>query len=138
MPRHPSANSHRDPVDSLPEGPAAIDFLCNAFGFERNLVVDGDGDTVVHAQLTLGSGMIMLGSEASDEDDPRRLRAETGPSWISVVLDEVDEHFERAKAAGAEIVLEPRDEEYGGRGYTVRDPEGNLWSFGTYRPTVDE
>jgi uncharacterized glyoxalase superfamily protein PhnB len=117
---------------------AAIDFLCNAFGFERNLVVDGDGDTVVHAQLTLGSGMIMLGSEASDEDDPHRLRAETGPSWIYVVLDEVDEHFERAKAAGAEIVLEPRDEEYGGRGYTVRDPESNLWSFGTYRPTVDE
>jgi uncharacterized glyoxalase superfamily protein PhnB len=116
---------------------AAIDFLCEAFGFERNLVVDGERHGIAHAQLTIGPGMIMLGSEPTDEDDPHRLRAETGPSWIYVVLDEVDEHFQRAKSAGAEVVLEPRDEDYGGRGYTVRDPEGNLWTFGTYKPSMD-
>lgn len=109
---------------------AAIAWLQDAFGFEPGMVIDGEGGEVVHAQLTFGDGMIMLGS---DRDD--RWGSRVGRGWVYVALDgDVDAHCERARAAGAEIAMEPTDQEYGSRDYAARDPEGNLWNFGTYRP----
>ena len=114
------------------DAPAALRFLSEAFGFEEALVVPGDGEGVVaHAELRwpLGGG-VMLGSVRSDG-----LLGEqhAGVASVYVVTDEPDALFTRATAAGAEVVRELRDEDFGSRSFTVKDPEGNLWSFGTYR-----
>ncbi|GCD98702.1 VOC family protein [Embleya hyalina] len=115
---------------------AAITFLREAFGMTAVMVVPGDGDTVAHAELTFGNAMVMLGSNPPEGRDDR-LRWPVGGSALYGVIDgDVDAHCARAVAAGATVVLEPKDQDYGGRGYTVRDPEGNLWSFGGYRPNV--
>ena len=119
----------------------AIDFLCDAFGFERHLVVEGEGDGIAHAQLRLGTGMIMLGSEREGEyGDLVTTVAEAGKptSAAYVVVGDVDGHAERARAAGAEIVMEPADQDYGGRLYTARDFEENVGSFGDYDPWAEE
>jgi uncharacterized glyoxalase superfamily protein PhnB len=116
---------------------AAIEWLCQAFGFERHLVVEGEGGRIAHAQLTFAGGMIMLGSTAYDAfgsltRQPREAGGVTQSPYI--VIDDADAHHARATAAGAEIVMELKDEDYGGRGYSARDPEGHLWNFGTYDP----
>ena len=119
--------------------PAAIDWLCNVLGFEKQLVVPGDAsDSVLHAQLTLGGGMIMLGSV--NDNDFGRLMAqpeeiggkETQCSYV--LVDDADVVYEKAKASGSEIVMPIKDEEYGGRAFTCRDPEGHIWAVGTYNP----
>ena len=108
----------------------AIAFLQEAFGFEAKMVVDGENDTIVHAELTYGpDGMVMLGT---DRDD--RYGSHVGQGWMYVVVEDADAHYAQAKAAGAEIVHELEDQDYGSRDYSARDFEGNLWSFGTYRP----
>jgi uncharacterized glyoxalase superfamily protein PhnB len=111
---------------------AAIDFLERAFGFERGDVHAGEDGRVLHAELRYGGEWIMLGSTTDGSDG--RLAVDNGPTWVYVVVENPDAHHERAVAAGAEIVRELTDEDYGSRGYTARDPEGNVWSFGTYRP----
>jgi uncharacterized glyoxalase superfamily protein PhnB len=110
---------------------ALIRFLVDAFGFEET-VVYGDGGRVDHAQLDwpLGGG-IMLGSSRAEPDDIFRL--EPGAFGAYVVVDDADALHDRAKAAGAEILRAPNTTDYGSRDFTARDPEGNLWSFGTYR-----
>ena len=115
---------------------AAIDFLDRAFGFEPGLVVQDHDGVVQHAELRFGDEWIMVGSTTAGEGG--RLAVDTGPAWIYLVVEDPDAHYERARAAGAEIVRELVDEEYGSRGYTARDPEGNLWSVGTYRPDDEE
>jgi uncharacterized glyoxalase superfamily protein PhnB len=112
---------------------AAIEFLKKAFGFEDALVVPSDdGRDVVHAELRwpLGGG-VMLGTTAYREGVHGDMTAGTG--WVYVVTDGPDELFARAIGAGATEVQGLKDEDYGSRGFTVRDPEGNTWSFGTYR-----
>ncbi|HEX3607004.1 MAG TPA: VOC family protein [Candidatus Dormibacteraeota bacterium] len=112
---------------------AAIRFLVTAFGFEERLVVPGEGDRdIVHAELRwpLGGG-IMLGSTSHTEGIHEQMRP--GVGWVYVVTDGPDALLERAVAAGAEVTQGLRDEDYGSRGFSVRDPEGNHWSFGTYR-----
>jgi uncharacterized glyoxalase superfamily protein PhnB len=124
------------------DAPKAIDWLCRAFGFERSLVVPGEEEgTIAHAQLTFGHGMIMLGSagkHGGTYDALVSTPAEAGTSTLGlyVVVDDADAHCERARAAGAEIVMEPSDKDYGGRDYTCRDLEGHVWSFGTFDPWV--
>lgn len=111
---------------------ALIRFLVEAFGFVEN-VVYGEGDRVDHCQLDwpLGGG-IMLGSAGNRApDDPWALPPGTFGAYV--VTDEPDKLFERARAAGAEVLKEPFETEYGSRDFAVRDPEGNLWAFGTYR-----
>ena len=105
---------------------AALEWLGRAFGFREVAVHRGDGDTgqLHHAEIALGPGIVMFGQ--GDPDD----------RGIYVAVDDADAHYERAKAAGAEIVRELEDTPYGSREYTARDPEGNVWSFGTYRPSV--
>jgi uncharacterized glyoxalase superfamily protein PhnB len=108
-----------------------IRFLVDAFGFEE-VVVYGDGDRVDHAQLAwpLGGG-IMLGSVRDTPDDPWPLQAGTFGAYV--VTDDPDALYERATAAGAKVTQELHDTDYGSRDFAVLDPEGNRWSFGTYR-----
>jgi uncharacterized glyoxalase superfamily protein PhnB len=116
---------------------AAIDFLCKAFGFEKNAVYEEPDGSIAHAQLTLGNGMVMLGSVKDSEYSKLLVRpADAGGVTMSVyvVVDDADAHFARAKAAGATIVRKPITQNYGGRDYTCKDPEGHVWSFGTYDP----
>lgn len=126
------------PAIRYQDATAAIDWLERAFGFERGLVVaDGDG-VVHHAQLSLGPGWIMLGSSREDELGLRSPRELGGVNQsIYVIVTAPDDHYARARAAGAEIVRELADTDYGSREYTCRDPEGHVWSFGTYRPTKE-
>ena len=121
---------------------AAIDWLERAFGFRRHFVVpDGEGG-VAHAQRTFGSGMIMLGSAREDEFGQMQRPPESADAPVSqspyVIVTDVDAHHARAVEAGADIVMPLEDKGYGGRGYGCRDPEGNLWSFGSYDPWEDE
>lgn len=118
--------------------PAAIEWLCDTFGFEKGLVVPGEGDEIAHAQLTHGQGMIMLGS-ATDTEFGRLMKqpdeiggAETQCAYV--IVGDADAVYERAQAAGARIAIEIRDEDYGGRGFSCYDLEGHLWNFGTYDP----
>jgi uncharacterized glyoxalase superfamily protein PhnB len=117
------------------DAPAAIDFLGRAFGFEARMVVDGAPGTVAHAELTHGDAMIMLGTaRPPDADEYSAAAPAPGGSTLYIVVDDPDAHHDRARAAGAEIVRAPADTDYGAREYSARDPEGNVWSFGTYQP----
>jgi uncharacterized glyoxalase superfamily protein PhnB len=140
MPTTPSSSgSTLIPCLRYKDAPRAIDWLCQVFGFERHLVVPGDNDTIAHAQLSHGRGMIMLGS-ASNESVYGRLvvqpedigGAETQTTYL--VAADADAVYQRVKAAGGAIVIDIVDEEYGGRGFTCRDLEGHIWSVGTYDP----
>ena len=120
------------------DAPTAIKWLCSTFGFEEQLVVPNPDGTIAHAQLSFGNGMIMLGSVA-DSEYGRLIRqpdeiggAETQSAYV--IVSDADAVYRRAKAAGARIVLDIKDEDYGGRGFTCRDLEGRLWTFGTYDP----
>ncbi len=107
---------------------ATIHFLVEAFGFVETIVVPGEQDgEIMHAE----GGIVMIGSddrrgEFADHNRP-------GTNSLYVVTDHPDEVFARATAAGAQVVRDMEDTDYGSRGFTARDPEGNLWSFGTYR-----
>ncbi len=117
---------------------AAIDWLCKVFGFARHAVHELPDGTVAHAELTLGGGMIMLGSARDDEygrgfKTPGELGGvETRSSYL--VAADVDAVYARAQAAGATIVRPLKDTGYGSREFTVKDPEGHSWSVGTYDP----
>ncbi|MFF7773960.1 VOC family protein [Streptomyces tanashiensis] len=112
---------------------AAIRQLTEGFGFTEHAVYEGEDGRVMHAELTCGNGMVMLGSKGSGTAFDR-LMADGGPTAVYVRVDDVDEHHARAVAQGIEIVMPPTDQEYGSRDYTARDAEGNVWSFGTYAP----
>jgi uncharacterized glyoxalase superfamily protein PhnB len=101
---------------------AALEWLSRAFGFEERVVYRSDDAVVHHAEASLGPGIIMFGA-----GDP-------ASQGVYVAVEDADAHYERAKAAGAEIVREIEDTDYGSREYTARDLEGHVWSFGTYRP----
>ena len=120
------------------DAPAAIEWLCGTFGFEKQLVIPNEDGTIAHAQLSFGNGMIMLGS-AKTTDFGRFMKqpdeiggAETQTAYV--VAADPDAIYSRAKAAGAVIELDIKDEDYGGRGFTCRDLEGHLWTIGSYDP----
>ena len=122
------------------DAPAAVEWLCAAFGFEKHLVVPGEDNQIAHAQLTFRNSMIMLGSAREGEYDDLLIQpANAGAVTQSpyVIVDNVDAHCARARAAGAEIVMEPADQDYGGRLYICRDIERHLWNFGSYDPWAD-
>lgn len=117
---------------------AAIEWLCKAFGFEERLVVPGDNGTIVHAQLVFGNGMIMVGSARGDDfgklQKPPSELGGVGSQSSYIIVEDADKHYARAVEAGAEVVMKIKDQDFGGRGYSCRDPEGHLWNFGTYDP----
>ena len=121
------------PILRYQDPKAAVEFLERALGFERHAVHEGADGTIEHAELRHGNGMIMVGAVRDSEFG--RIAPPPGSGAVYVAIDDADALHERAAAAGAEVVYGPRDQEYGSRDFTVRDPEGNLWSFGTYRPT---
>lgn len=116
---------------------AMIEWLCKAFGFEKNAVYEEDG-VIVHAQLAYGNGLIMLG-EVRDNDFGRHV---VQPDQVAgretqcayVVVKDVKAHYEQAKSAGAVVIEEYAEKDYGGAGYACSDPEGHLWWFGSYDP----
>ena len=123
------------------DAPRMIDWLCDALGFERHLVVEDGAGGIAHAQLTRGEAMIMLGSARDDEFGALQStsRALGGVSQsVYLVVEDVDAVCEQARGGGAEITMEPKDEDHGGRGFSCRDPEGQLWNFGTYDPWENE
>jgi uncharacterized glyoxalase superfamily protein PhnB len=112
------------------DAPAAIEWLERAFGLRRGLVVPGPEGTIAHAELRFGQGMIMLGS-------PREDTPAAGPATLYLATADLDAHHARAAAAGATILRQPFDTDYGSRDYIARDPEGHVWCFGTYDPLAN-
>ncbi len=117
------------------DAPAAFEWLHRAFGFEKQMLVPGPRGTIAHAQLRYGASVLMIGTAEDDFMNMKSPKAAGGVTQgIYVHVDDIDAHHDRAKAAGAEIVMALEDTEYGSREYAARDLEGHLWSFGTYGP----
>ena len=118
---------------------AAIEFLERAFGFVRHAVYPGENNTVGHAELRHGSGMVMLGS-ASNPSPSTRWQTTPGEidgrvtSPLYLIVPDCQPVWDSAKAAGAEVVMQLQTMEYGGQAFTVRDPEGYSWAVGEYDP----
>jgi uncharacterized glyoxalase superfamily protein PhnB len=110
---------------------AAIAWL-ESLGFERGEIHRGDGGEVVHAEVSFGGATLMLSTAGVGREPFNALPA--GNSLVYGAVDEIDALYERAREAGAEVAVEIMDTDYGSRDFTVRDPEGTLWAFGTYRP----
>jgi uncharacterized glyoxalase superfamily protein PhnB len=130
-------NSTIMPAMRYKNAPAAIDWLCQVFGFTRHVIYPQPDGSIGHAELTLNGGMIMLGSEKNDEygrgfKSPSELGAETRSAYIIVA--DADAVYAKAEAVGATIVRPLQDTGYGSREFTVKDPESHSWSVGTYDP----
>jgi len=133
-PRISSAIYYRDPR-------AAIDWLCEAFGFEVRIKVEGDDGAIHHSELTFGEGVVMVASEGAWTNNPDRAFAKSPRSVgngntqsLMVYVDDADAHCARARTSGAVILTEPTDTDYGedhwsDRGYSCEDPEGHTWYF---------
>ncbi len=137
-PIHSNSSATVIPTLRYRDGRAAIDWLCKAFGFKQQLVVPDKSGAIAHAQLVYGNGMIMLGS-ATNNDFHKLVKSPAESGGIGsqsayIVVTDVDDHYKRAVAAGAEIVIDIKNEDHGGRAYSCRDPEGHIWNFGSYDP----
>lgn len=119
------------PVLRYADPAAAIQFLVDAFGFIEHEVHKGPDGKIAHAQLSFGNGMVMVGPNGGGDSV-----FDTGAQLTYVVAGDVDALHDRAVAAGAEIVYPLTDQDYGSRDFAAKDPAGNVWSFGTYRPTL--
>jgi uncharacterized glyoxalase superfamily protein PhnB len=125
------------PVLRYADAAAAIDWLERALGFDRlHVTTDADGG-VAHAELRFGRGVVMLGTARDDADPVPGAGPMSARRLVYVHVEgDIDAHHDRARAAGADVVMELRDMDYGSREYAARDPEGHLWSFGTYAPDL--
>ena len=126
------------PTIRYKDAPAAIEWLCNALGFEKHLIVPGTDETIAHAQLKFGKAMIMLASE-NDNAYGKFIKTPQALHGINtqapyMIVEEIDKHYQRAVAGGAKIILDIKEADYGGRGYSCQDPEGHIWNFGSYNP----
>lgn len=119
---------------------AAIEFLCNTFGFSKHLVHQEEDGTVPHAQLIFKNAMVMVSSEKDNEfgklvgPPSKNGGLNTMSPYIVLTDEEIEDHYKKVKDAGTEIVYELKAEEYGGKAYSCKDLEGYLWSFGSYSP----
>lgn len=120
--------------------PRIYDWLIAAFGFEKHAAYySDDGKTLLHGELRMGDSFIMLGSSENNEfgklvSRPAELGGTTASPYVATT--DIDALCERARAAGAEICMEPQDQPYGSRDFICKDPEGHVWCFGTYRPSA--
>jgi uncharacterized glyoxalase superfamily protein PhnB len=110
------------PTMRFADADAALAWLSRAFGFQEQAVHRDEGGAIRHAEMSLGAGMIMFG------------QGDSASQAIYVAVDDTDAHYERAKAAGAEITREIEDTPYDTREYSARDIDGHTWHFGTYLP----
>lgn len=118
---------------------AAIRWLCENFGFEKKAVYAGDDGSVMHSELTFGNGMIMIGSVHKTSEYGRLIAQPEDiggreTQTVCLIASDPDEIYRRAQAAGAKILMDIRDNDYGGRGFTCSDPEGHIWNVGSYDP----
>ncbi|MGH9116866.1 MAG: VOC family protein [Acidimicrobiales bacterium] len=118
------------PVLRYADPATAIQFLADAFGFREHEVHKGPDGEIAHAELSFGNGLVMLGHY------PQSVELDRGAQSVYVVAADVDAVHDRAVAAGAEIVYPLSDQDHGSRDFSAKDPAGNVWSFGTYRPTI--
>lgn len=119
------------PIVPYSDPRAAISWLESAFGAKATLVVpEAPDEPLQHAEVRVGTGVVMV--DDANRDSPFAL---PGPVVVYVVVDDPDGLYDTAAAAGAEIVMGLTDQDYGSREFAARDPYGNVWSFGTYRPT---
>jgi len=133
MPRKPPPGYPRiSPYLNYEDTGAMMEWLARAFGLVERHSVPGPDDTVQHAEMTLDGGVVMMGTPGPDFRNPKHLGQAT--QSLYVYIDGLDEHCERARAAGAEIIEEPADQPYGDRRYGARDPEGHLWYFASRLP----
>jgi uncharacterized glyoxalase superfamily protein PhnB len=107
---------------------AAITWLERAFGLEVRALHENEDGTIGHCELSYGDGLVMIGERRGGD------QFDTGRAVLYVVTDDPDAHHDHAVAAGADVLLELTDQPYGSREYAALDPEGNVWSFGTYDP----
>jgi PhnB protein len=105
----------------------ALDWLSRAFGFRERHRIAGPDGKVAHAEMALADGVIMMGNPGPEYRNPKRLGQTT--QNIYVYVDDVEAHFRHARAAGAKILEEPKDQFYGDRRYSAEDPEGHQWYF---------
>jgi uncharacterized glyoxalase superfamily protein PhnB len=117
------------------DAPAAIEWLCRVFGFAKHAVYPGENNTIMHAELTFGGGMLMLGSARPNPfcKQPDELGGHE-THGINLIVNDADAVYARAKEAGASFVIDLEDKPYGGRGFSCRDLEGRMWHVGTYNP----
>lgn len=110
---------------------AELRWLEEAFGFELTMVVENPDGSIGHSEMTLGDGVIFVGSEWDERHRSPASLGGVNTQSIHVQLPaDIDAHCERARAAGAVIVREPADQFYGDRNYAAIDPEGHVWTFG--------
>lgn len=117
------------PIIQYAQPDEALEFLQRAFGFEEHAVHRNEDGSIAHAEVRAGGGVVMFGGA-----DVERFGDHRGHAFVYVAVGEVDSLHDRARDAGAEIVMGLTDQDYGSRDFSARDPEGNLWSFGTYTP----
>lgn len=126
MAHHPSISSslfYQNPK-------AAIEFLRDAFGFELTFLLEDEQGNLAHSQMSWGDGMIMVGTEWSDNHkSPKSIGGKCTQTCHIQMKDGIDAHCETARKAGAEIIQEPETQFYGDRTYRARDPEGHIWTF---------
>ena len=122
------------PILRYNDARGAIRWLCATFGFVEVFSVPESGQIVRHAQLKLGTNVIMLGSVRADDGMASPQAPGVATQALYVYVDNLDAHFERARSAGGDITSPPKGTDFGSREYHVRDPEGHLWTFGTYLP----
>lgn len=132
------SSEYRSPSDIYPsvtynDAPAAIDWLCKSFGFVKRFVVPGEDGRIEHSELSLGTGVVMVGSAKPELGRLSPLGMPGVCQALNVFVEDPDAHYAVAVAAGAKVIRELRTEEYGARGYEVLDPEHHVWYFGNYR-----
>ncbi|QDT64109.1 VOC family protein [Calycomorphotria hydatis] len=118
----------------------AVEWLCETIGFEKHQVFAGDDGKIMHAELKLGNGMVMLGSVRDEETEYSKLIKQPDEiggfetQSVYIVVPDADVVYEKVKTSDGEIVIDIKDEDYGGRDFTCRDVEGHVWTIGTYDP----
>jgi uncharacterized glyoxalase superfamily protein PhnB len=125
---YPPAVARIDPYLLYEDAQAAVEFLTSAYGFEEHMRTMG-GAGRLHVELRLEGDSLMLGQGSPDYRNPKNSGHFT--ALVHAYVADVDAHYDRARAAGAEILMEPTDQPNGDRRYDTRDPEGHMWSFAT-------
>lgn len=133
MPKNPPEGSPRlSPLLTYNDIPAALDWLAKAFGFEKRMAMPGPDGSIMHAEMAIADAVVMMGPASGEagRKSPNDLGAVNQSLYVYV--DDVDAHFEKARAAGAKIVSEPENQFWGDRSYYAQDPEGHHWNFATH------
>lgn len=125
------------PAVSYQDPRAALAWLDKAFGFEVFMLIETADGAVAHSEMRFGDAVVMVGSEwSADHKSPASLAGKNTQSIHIQIETDVDHHCARARAAGAEIIMEPETQFYGARSYRCRDLEGHIWTVGQTVATV--